>query len=198
MLMHSPTTTFRSSRIVARSDGNPECGVMRAIKYMPEQEIGSLVFLREHDSHISATRKSRVAVFRCRCGNEFMALIRSAITGNTKTCGCRTGLTPREKIRTTHGLSHHPIYRVYKSIKTRCNNQLRADYHRYGGRGISLSAEFSNDFPTFLKYVSELPGFNRRDLDDLTLDRIDNDIGYQRGNLRWATRAEQAANRGSA
>lgn len=76
-------------------------------------------------------------------------------------------------------------------MRNRCNNPKASRYHRYGGRGISVCGDW-DDFPTFLAHVSKLdhygdPGY--------TLDRIDNDGNYEPGNVRWATYAEQNANR---
>ena len=62
-------------------------------------------------------------------------------------------------------------------------------WDNYGGRGITMSDEFINSFQTFIEHVGPKPS------PDLSLDRIDNSRGYERGNLRWATRSEQAQNR---
>ena len=85
--------------------------------------------------------------------------------------------------------------RLWSSIKTRCTNRARADYPSYGGRGIRVSHEFSDDFLAFYGYASGLPNYENRESLRLTLDRIDNNRSYERGNLRWATRKEQSHNR---
>jgi hypothetical protein len=59
----------------------------------------------------------------------------------------------------------------------------------YGGRGISMCSEWSDSFDSFLAHVGPRPS------DRHSLDRIDNDGNYEPGNVRWATRKEQQANR---
>ena len=121
-------------------------------------------------------------------------MIRSALTGNTKSCGC-LGVLSRKARFTKHGKSNHPIYKIWCGVKTRCYNKNRDDYKHYGGRGISLSQEFADDFQCFYDYVSELEFYKEREVRSLTIDRIDNNKNYERGNLRWGTREEQARNR---
>jgi len=72
----------------------------------------------------------------------------------------------------------------YRSAKERCENPARPKYPRYGGRGIEF--RFS-DFWDFYNYMGPRPVGK-------TLDRIDNDGHYEKGNLRWATRKEQQRN----
>lgn len=74
----------------------------------------------------------------------------------------------------------------------RCYNPNAKHFSRYGGRGIKVSKEFQ-DCPTFCKYMASLPGFANRK----HIDRINNDKGYIRGNLRWATAKENNRNKPS-
>jgi hypothetical protein len=157
--------------------------------------ICGLLFVREAEPRIrSDGRHERRGVFQCKCGKEFESVVRSIVTGNTSSCGC-WAYDSRSIRFSTHRLRQHPLYRVWCSIKTRCFNVKRTDYRYYGGSGISISDEFRDDFQAFFAYVTALPSYEERDAQALTLDRIDNTKNYERGNLRWATRKEQANNR---
>ena len=76
-------------------------------------------------------------------------------------------------------------------MKQRCNNPNHKGYKDYGGRGIKVFEDWEEDFQAFYDYVSKLEHFNE---DGYTLDRIDNDKGYEPGNIRWATHSEQRMN----
>lgn len=95
--------------------------------------------------------------------------------------------------RYKHGLSKHPLYALWGNIKQRCENPRAIDFDDYGGRGLQLHKEWSEDATTFIEDViqeiGEKPG------KEYSLDRIDNEVGYEPGNIRWATPKEQANNR---
>jgi hypothetical protein len=82
-----------------------------------------------------------------------------------------------------------PEYQVWCDLKHRCLNPKATNYHRYGGRGITVSPEWLNDFAAFYAYVGPRPS------PDHSIDRIDNDGNYEPGNVRWATYLEQNDNR---
>lgn len=73
----------------------------------------------------------------------------------------------------------------------RCHNSKSAAYANYGGRGIYVCDEWRG-IDGYTKFIAHIgPKADKA----LTLDRIDNDRGYEPGNVRWATRAEQQVNR---
>lgn len=76
---------------------------------------------------------------------------------------------------------------AWTNLIQRCTNKNRPDYRYYGGRGITVCAEWRNSFTAFLKYMGERPSPSH------TIDRVDNSRGYE-PDCRWATRAEQMQN----
>jgi len=82
-----------------------------------------------------------------------------------------------------------PTYRSWLAMKRRCLIADDIDYHRYGGKGITICTQWQYDFAQFLADMGERP-------DGTTLDRWPNKAGnYEPGNCRWATPKEQASNR---
>ncbi|MGH7867002.1 MAG: hypothetical protein ACREP9_05040 [Candidatus Dormibacteraceae bacterium] len=75
-------------------------------------------------------------------------------------------------------------------MKQRCLDPNHIGYHNYGGRGITICDRWlaPNGFTNFLADMGEKPHGR-------SLDRIDPDGNYEPGNCRWATPAEQTANR---
>lgn len=82
------------------------------------------------------------------------------------------------------------IYGIWRGMKARCYYPKHINYHRYGGRGITVCEEWRTNFQAFYNWA-----ISHGYADDLTIDRIDNDGNYEPGNCRWATQQEQQHNK---
>jgi hypothetical protein len=124
---------------------------------------------------------------RCACGNERTVGPYELQKGMTRSCGCLKNEMQAARL-TTHGLTKSPEYKIWRAIKDRCLNPKDKRYQDYGGRGIAVCDEWRDDFAAFLRDVGPRPS------KDLSIDRLDNERGYEKGNVRWSTREQQAHN----
>lgn len=92
--------------------------------------------------------------------------------------------------KTTHNMSGTRINRIWKNMKTRCNNPNADNYRFYGGRGIAVCERW-NSFDNFFADMGQPP------TDNHTLDRIDPNGNYEPSNCRWLTIEKQQRNKRS-
>jgi len=123
---------------------------------------------------------------RCACGAEKEVdgkSLRSGRSAGCVTCHASSGL------RTTHGGKSTRLYNIWCKMIARCESDYDAAYPRYGGRGINVCEAWLQSFAAFRSWALTT-GY----ADVLTIDRIDNDKGYEPGNCRWSTYAQQNRN----
>jgi hypothetical protein len=99
--------------------------------------------------------------------------------------------TPGRKTNFKHGLIHTPEYNAWALMKDRCLNPNSSNYPNWGGRGITVCQEWVDGFTVFFHDVGPRPTPQH------SLDRIDNEKGYEPGNVRWASKLQQTHNRRS-
>ena len=91
----------------------------------------------------------------------------------------------------SHGYAGTPEYHAWYSMIDRCTNPNHIHYRDYGGRGITVYEGWTQDPTPFIEYIGPRPSPQH------SLDRKDNDKGYEPGNVHWATKSEQIKNQRS-
>ena len=147
---------------------------------------------------VSATDKTKnsqvVWKWKCDCGAEFEAVAGNFVyknNGSCPTCAKENSKEATRKRATTHGLSGTKEYRAWRCIKERCYNPNSQDFPDYGGRGIRMFEGWMEDFLSFYNHIGPCPTDGK-----FSIDRIDVNGNYEPGNVRWATDAQQARNKG--
>ena len=89
-----------------------------------------------------------------------------------------------------HGGYGTILHHIWLGIKCRCNNPKHKSYKDYGGRGITICPEWTNDYTKFRDWALS-NGYQ----EGLEIDREDNDGNYEPKNCRWVTHKENCNNR---
>ena len=92
------------------------------------------------------------------------------------------------KSNRTHGMTNSPEWIAWARMKQRCYDPKIPWFERYGGRGIKVCERWQN-FEKFFEDMGKKPTPKH------SIDRINNDKGYEPDNCRWATQIEQQRNR---
>lgn len=122
---------------------------------------------------------------KCDCGNTKIFCTRELRAGDVTSCGCN-----RKSRATVHGLYYTREHRIWIGMKNRCTNPNAINYEWYGGKGVTVCKEWSEDFENFYKWAHE-NGYQ----DNLTIDRINGNGDYEPTNCRWITIQEQQKNK---
>lgn len=130
---------------------------------------------------------------RCACGTERDVLAFTLRNGSSSSCGCLS-----RELKMVHGQARGRKgttreYQAWITMRRRCDPATKhpAYRHSYIERGIKVCPQWQDDFAQFFRDVGPAPSPHH------SIDRINNDKGYEPGNVRWATRTEQQRNRRS-
>lgn len=165
---------------------------MSAFIDLTDCRFGRLTVI-EQDQHSVGGKTKWLCL--CECGATKSVHASDLRTGRTGSCGC----LHREllaKARTTHGMSQTSrFYRIWAEMIRRCTNPNCRSFKDYGGRGITVCAQwrvfesFKQDmYPSYLAFSAE------HGEDVTTIERIDVDSGYSVENVCWLLRSDQALN----
>lgn len=132
---------------------------------------------------------------QCACNNktERYVDVYNLKSGKSVSCGC----LKVEKIierSTTHNGTHERLYGIWLGIKTRCLYPQSNHYYLYGGRGITICPEWL-DYGTFREWAFSHGYREGLTKSECSIDRIDNNKGYNPDNCRWVDSVIQANNK---
>ena len=137
-------------------------------------------------------RNHTILTCACECGRTTLAEMSALKSGQKKSCGCLRSETSRSRIK--HGakaINADPAltrtFNIWADVKKRCTNPNSRAYKWYGGRGITLCADWAN-FANFYRDMGIAP-------DQMSLERIDVNKGYSKDNCTWIPLNKQAENK---
>jgi len=134
------------------------------------------------------------AICLCNCGNpEPREVLQKELRGgrkiSCKKCSRKRVSAATIKKSTKHGGCGSRLYNIWVLVRKRCYNPRCDKYKYYGGKGITVCTEWLNSFESFRDWALA-NGYENH----LTIERTNNDLGYEPTNCKWVTAAEQKLN----
>lgn len=167
----------------------------RSIKDITGQKYNKLTAIRY--DHADKNHHS-YWLFKCDCGNEKIISANTVTKKNAevKSCGCQNNeVRLSGDNRRIHGEHDTRLYKVWRSMRRRCNNANDKSYQKwYGSKGIKVCKEW-DDFRLFKLWALSNGYDENAEYMQCTLDRIDVNGDYCPDNCRWVSMKVQANNK---
>lgn len=158
------------------------------MKDLSKIKFGRLTVLnKDADRILPSGRRESMWLCKCDCGNIKSVRGASLVSGNTSSCGClrREKSSSRMSARRTHGFGGTKIYKIWQSMLRRCEVESSKSFKNYGALGVRVCDEW-HSVDVFCNWA-----ISNGYLEGLTLERIDNQLGYCPDNCIWADRFVQ-------
>jgi len=154
-------------------------------KDVTNHRFGRLVAIKIADKYLT----TNVWLCKCDCGNKVKIPVNRLTSGRTKSCGCLQRDLTSKRVK-THGytITHKNLYGVWRQMINRCHNKEDPNFDSYGGRGIFVCMSWLFSVETFIKDMGEKPS------QGYSIERVDNNKGYNKNNCIWATQKQQNNN----
>ncbi len=168
----------------------------RKTKDLKNKKFGRLIVL----NCIGKKGKSSQYFWKCKCSCGKIIEVRcdNLTSGKTKSCGClqKDKVTKHGFWNTEYAKGKMKFYKMWQSMKARCDNKSNTRYKDYGGRGIKYDPRWV-DFLAFKEdmYFRYLYALKQKRIKNPSLERKDVNGHYNKENCTFLEFLEQMKNR---
>ena len=158
---------------------------------MIDERFGMLVVVGLHGVTSNHNKKWMCL---CDCGSNSVVFQHNLKNGKTRSCGClASALVSAAKEKAAKERRTY-TKKSYQAMIARCTDRRSPSWEYYGERGISVCDRWLVGDGKKSGWECFYEDMGAR-AEGKSIDRINNDLGYELSNCRWATHKEQAANR---